>query len=1130
MADTTRKRSRKSKLVPRQCPFDEEDLELQVPATKIPKNLKQMTNDAKNLEATTSLFKLTSKLVETSLEATTSSENLKIPEETYDTSVLKKINASARNSLELEETPSRKFEINIEVESCEEDEDDVVKEITENIQPNSPVKEDVVESVPFLKTEEEEETQIAVAPQPINLNLEGILEAVDKLQSSVNIANKILSLYVRNTIGYEQKTKLESHWLENQIQAALDVWSDWHSRSFHRGDPLFYKCYVCKKSYWYLSDFRKHLFSKHTNDKKLYISVERYETHEANLIAYHKELMVIQDIYTPGLCYRCGRDYTAHNAGSRHLGKYYKEDGCPRYFFSCTGLRGHYTSCSVCPVQKRPLKCVICKIGYDTLEEVTEHLILSHSVRSDVPILTNFANNNSELEQEESKYLHDCAKNVLGNNVDCVHDLLSDPKNLLESNKKWLIGTFKCDICGLKMGYSCLKYEHMLSHTDEFMVVKKCTACEGLNIFVNNDEADAHWNLQHKNVDSRDEQNNFHKIFVPWSCVYQSLAKFEQESRPKVQESTTEVQESVAEEQESDVDEKPSIFELEEAAAMFTNQFESTDFKIGDTVIKEEPLDSEDSTGLVIKEEPLEAEEQKFEEEDETQNFGEESETQNLDNQIQVKEEIDEEIDEYDDLIKLDFNLEDLLVEKSGEEREVEETQDSENEYLDNISEGSQDSIVEPKARGKKRRVKKIYKCTCGFEALHKEYRRHLAFNCTKHVYIQSKKLKCTKCNTTFNSMQKYLKHFEDHGYPNLACPECLKEFENYTEMGQHIHMHIRQNFLRVKMITHEGETMGKPIHQCTKCSARIDHPDFFDHWEKHIKARPATSIKLVTKPKPIDAKNGQLKESVMKECIARLMVPTKQCNVCLRHFNRVNECKRHIIEHMLVDAYTQKYVYKELRCQICEDGFQLSDRYKKHMRDHAALPVYKCELCDRTFSDSSNFTKHKKVHNLKVITCDLCGKKFQSKISLEKHLEKHKNTKPIPCNICKKVFYFDSSYRRHVRAYHDKPASEYRCNICGDRFPSLKFKWDHMWEVHEERKHKADCPICHKSFRKFSDVRSHAKTAHMMAITVVGIKTAKPQVAVKIREPTTPGIHSSTWPTLTVGPETETLVIYDSD
>ena len=75
------------------------------------------------------------------------------------------------------------------------------------------------------------------------------------------------------------------------------------------------------------------------------------------------------------------------------------------------------------------------------------------------------------------------------------------------------------------------------------------------------------------------------------------------------------------------------------------------------------------------------------------------------------------------------------------------------------------------------------------------------------------------------------------------------------------------------------------------------------------------------------------------------------------------------------------------------------------------------------------------------------------------------------------------------------------------------------MWQVHRERKQKADCPICHESFRKYSDVRAHARANHFMEVSVLSVKKAtNPPVNIVMRDPQ-----------IKVGRK-ETLVIYDSE
>lgn len=351
-------------------------------------------------------------------------------------------------------------------------------------------------------------------PTSIPLTLEFILDATDNLNASVNIADKILNVYVRNTIGYEQRRKLVQSTQENQIQASLDEWRTWQSRSFHREDPLFYKCYVCTKSYWYLSEFREHLSSSHPNDEHLTISLEKYELHEANLIAYYQRLVVIKDIYTPGLCYRCGRDYSAHEISSRFQEKFYKQEGCSRHFTSCTGLRDHFPSCTVCNVQRKLFKCDICKSRFDSNEELLGHLVLSHSVRSDVPIMTRYINCKVCAERYECKHLHYCVEKVLGPHFECPHCSISFTNAIvLESHMKTARTPYKCEICGDVMPFDCMKLDHMLLHTDNFMVVKKCMICDGLNVFVSNEDAKAHWTMKHKVMDFR-RQIYFPKVSI----------------------------------------------------------------------------------------------------------------------------------------------------------------------------------------------------------------------------------------------------------------------------------------------------------------------------------------------------------------------------------------------------------------------------------------------------------------------------------------------------------------------------------------------------------------------------------------------------------------------------------------
>ncbi|KAF9821535.1 hypothetical protein SFRURICE_014299 [Spodoptera frugiperda] len=727
-------------------------------------------------------------------------------------------------------------------------------------------------------------------------------------------------------------------------------------------------------------------------------------------------------------------------------------------------------------------KCPICLVRFQELVDLNEHLVLCHSVRSDEPAVIGAIECKCS-ERYVSKLHHVCEdRTPVHQCLNCCESFYT--KKLMRSHMEMSDRSYTCDICNENLDKSCTKYIHMMKHTDQFMLVAKCMQCPGFKLFVSEEDALQHKHSQHF-MDAK-KKMLFPKIIVPISCIVDKL-------KPDL--SNVIKQEKMDEDDSLEYKEAPEI-----------------DVKIEHDFVKEEPVDQdeneeEDEYNLVIKEEPIEI--------NETQIY-----TETYANATSVKEENLDEEDYEGDIIKINFNFE------SNDEFGIKENIISKNQ-TQNICDDSDNDTPDPVLVGG-RMKNRIYKCNkCGYQARHKKFKEHVESDCGNSTY-NKKYYNCTQCDTMFPSLGKYLMHFTKHGFQEMACPECLRQFQTHTQMGQHVHTHIKQNFVRVKLISHES--YAKSDFQCKQCSEIVTVDLFFDHWQTHLSHNPdgrVRSIEEIRKdvnPDRIahEPLPGCLSDAVIKECLQHIMMKVpKECNYCHRKFSRVYGCKRHIIEHLLADAYAQKPVYGALRCQMCATGFPTPEKYKQHMRDHASLPVYKCELCDRTFSDSSNFTKHKKVHNYKVLVCDLCGKKFQAKASLIKHLVKHEVSAPIPCNLCDKTFYFESSYRRHVRYSHDKATFGFRCVICNERFDSLKYKWDHMWQVHKERKQKADCPICLESFRKYADVKFHAKTVHGMDVSVLSMKNASNGTMNLEQYFKSPRIR--------VG-ENETLVVYESE
>ncbi|CAF4919592.1 unnamed protein product [Pieris macdunnoughi] len=232
----------------------------------------------------------------------------------------------------------------------------------------------------------------------------------------------------------------------------------------------------------------------------------------------------------------------------------------------------------------------------------------------------------------------------------------------------------------------------------------------------------------------------------------------------------------------------------------------------------------------------------------------------------------------------------------------------------------------------------------------------------------------------------------------------------------------------------HERTRTRRKKGKCKVCDAHVTRPDFIKHWDTHLdlnnSKRRLKSPEVLLPQLPHGFQTLDHDDTPgIKKALNLFMNPEKLmdierknfrvCILCERQFNRRNDCKRHLIEHFLKNAYSNKTRCNGLKCQICGDVFEKIDMFRGHMRLHACLPVYKCEICDRTFSDSSNFSKHKKVHNFQILICDICKKKFTNKAYLAKHIKDHERTPIIKCDKCKKNIRVQLSIQETLQ---DKP------------------------------------------------------------------------------------------------------------
>ncbi|CAG9577594.1 unnamed protein product [Danaus chrysippus] len=940
-------------------------------------------------------------------------------------SILKKLNQRSEDNL--------KFDVKVEVEEVEEQTNDLNITIGSVVSLKGTDEAALADDgkdlnvVSLQGTDEaelindEENVNETVSKKSIenqyNFNCTTVIDKLNKTKNRTNIADVLIDVHIRNYFGryffqFDAKVK------DAKLLAVFDKWQAWcRNNPDDRDAPLMYKCFICRSSWWHLYEFRQHL-DKH---KDFLLDMEEYGQ-ECVVFAYINEIYV-DDISVDGNCWRCGKDFAFHQFKSRYR-KLYGCFGCMAKFTTCLKLANHLGGCIY---YKRTLQsrgefvtrvypCWVCPVKCFNLKDLDVHIKDRHSVRSDLPIMTN-QQECGHCTQLCDPLTHEC---ITQKYIKCCE--LCDRKFQrsinYEIHMKNSRNIYKCKICDEQLLGKCTELKHLMKHTNNYIYLYKCLLCPQAVYFSEKSLIEEHNNMTHE------DNNNkycFDEVVVPKSLLRKKTTN--STSRPKIKRKDQLNNKPVEQVQNNMASSIPeNIGQIQNTENLESNVTYNIETEIP---IKKELTDDD-----LITEIKQEADERIYD---------------NIGDEMVIKQEIVEhviQVCEYDD----------VNVGIKTEPTEVDEEND---EYLLDI-------------RNLAYNCTKLYDCKkCLFQGVHREYMEHLKSKC-----LHRTKYYCSKCETTYLTMKRYLVHFRRHGYQANTCPQCLRQLEMNLLIA-HVYQHIKNNFIGCHYINKTLHPLNK-CYQCKECREVVQFYEFFKHWELHLELKTSdnTGRIEVVENKPL-----------LKELIALLVgenlsmsgdLLPKQCIMCLKMFSRKNDLKRHLIEHLLNDAYRNRQLYECLRCQICSVGFNKTDIYKRHMREHGSLPLYKCELCDKTFSDSSNFSKHKKVHNLHVVICDVCKKKFTCKNILVKHMELHKIVKPISCDCCSRVFHSQSMYRKHRLG-----KSRFKCPACQQMFNKLKDKWDHMWLEHKERKYIADCPICKKSFRKYADVKVHIRREH---------------------------------------------------
>lgn len=397
-------------------------------------------------------------------------------------------------------------------------------------------------------------------------------------------------------------------------------------------------------------------------------------------------------------------------------------------------------------------------------------------------------------------------------------------------------------------------------------------------------------------------------------------------------------------------------------------------------------------------------------------------------------------------------------------------------------------------------KLMKCYICEMGFSSTDK-LRNHfkLDHNATEMIF---------SCNICQYFTMRY-HHFKDHKMIHntdkyLFCSQCKKNFENLTEINEHLNkMHkkaaqrttsneedliIKSNLtVEEKLIKLRSSFMAKNVlknefYQCNGCSYKFLKLDnLLTHKKLHL------NVSIPYKCSDCDFESFcviDIKRHLATHSQPKVTVVCNFCNILL--------CGSQIRPHAVF------HVQDSLFCFKCFENYEDAEIYEKHLNvEHevALNKVLTCSECSYTHVDSKMLKLHKKRHH--------CQKKFCT-------FKKNRKLVPEPnivkvvfkCNKCNFVFSQIDMLERHDRLNHGGDKDLFLCSVCNWTTSLNKHYLRHMsthggknifsccycqCETYNEKhfvKHVSEhtvkcCPYCVFKCGKFSSLKSHIFRQH---------------------------------------------------
>ena len=293
---------------------------------------------------------------------------------------------------------------------------------------------------------------------------------------------------------------------------------------------------------------------------------------------------------------------------------------------------------------------------------------------------------------------------------------------------------------------------------------------------------------------------------------------------------------------------------------------------------------------------------------------------------------------------------------------------------------------------------------------------------------------KGTKKSSSIN----YLKNFLKEKTGKFVCDQCVKFFDEESELQEHY-----------KIFHPKHPQRWYPCETCSKkfCNRELlakhtneIHNQIFDDGEE-----PLLSCEFCN--------DVFVKEYQLRQHTGFVHKSSKPCKICGKVFKTNFEIEKHKQNKHGIEPPPKtnltKDKFEKRICEECGKILESKSAYYNHVQYHHGNSPIPCDKCGKICKNKDLLQQHNKSIHEKI-PCEICGKMMDSG-RMKKHMFKSHPTGdeefPHNCDVCGKGFFDRNVLKVHYNIHTgEKP---FKCKYCGLGFAHPRNRRAHEQSIH---------------------------------------------------------------------------------